>query len=111
MRRMMDKTFRRYGTPAQVCHDSEVVPVRIFFQASTSKSWQNMEPVMGPLGRVPGGQFLYIGPAEVEIERGDTVMVGEKSYLLRRAEAVRDASGVVYRWGLCVERGGAEKWR
>lgn len=111
MRRMMDKTLRRYGIAAQVCHDGNVERVRIFFQASTSKSWQNMEPVMGPLGRVPGGQFLYIGPAGVEISREDTVTVGGKSYLLRRAEAVRDSSGVAFHWGLCVEKGGAEEWK
>ena len=60
MRRMMDKVLQRYGIQAQVEHEGRTEAVRIFFQPSTSKSWQNMEPVMGPLGKVPGGQYLYI---------------------------------------------------
>ena len=110
MRRMMDKVLRRYGIEAQVERDDIREAVRIFFQPSTSKSWQNMEPVMGPLGRVPGGQFLYIGPAGTEIRPGDRVTVAGKGYILRRAEAVLDKNGPVYRWGLCVEKGGEDTW-
>lgn len=107
---MMDKVLQRYGIQAQVEHEGRTEAVRIFFQPSTSKSWQNMEPVMGPLGKVPGGQYLYIGPAWLEIQPGDRVTVGERSYLLRRAEAVADGTGPVYRWGLCVRKGGDDVW-
>ena len=105
---MMDKALRRYGVKARLIQGIRETPVRIFFQPSISKSWQNMEPVMGPLGRIPGGQFLYIGPAEPEVRAGDRVMVGGKTYILRRAEAILDGHGPVYRWGLCVEKGGSE---
>lgn len=107
---MMDKILQRYGIEAQVEHEGSTETVRIFFQPSTSKSWQNMEPVMGPLGKIPGGQFLYIGPARLVIQPGDWVTVGEKGYILRRAEVVMDRSGPVYRWGLCVEKGGDDIW-
>ena len=107
---MMDKVFRRYGVEAKVAHGGTEETVRIFFQPSTSKSWQNMEPLMNPLGKGPGGQFLYIGPAEVEIRSGDQVTVAGKSYILRRAEAILDADGPVYRWGLCVEKGRDDVW-
>lgn len=107
---MMDKAFLRYGIEALVAHGVTEEKTRIFFQPSISKSWQNMEPEMGPLGKVPGGQFLYIGPAGVEVRAGDRVTVAGKGYIFRRAEAVLDASGPVYRWGLCVEKGGDDVW-
>ena len=107
---MMDKVLQRYGVDARVEHEGGEETVRIFFQPSTSKSWQNMEPIRSPLGKIPGGQYLYIGPAGVEIRSGDRVTVAGKSYILRRAEVIMDASGPVYCWGLCVEKGGDDAW-
>ena len=106
MRRMIDKILGYYGVPATVRGNS----VKIFFQPSGSKSWQSMEPIVGPLGRLPGGQYLYIGPAQQEIGVDDKVCVGGSEYLVRRAEAYQDGSGPVYRWALCVKKGGAEEW-
>lgn len=107
---MMDRILQRYGTVARVEHEGQEEKVRIFFQPSTSKSWQNMEPVRSPLGKLPGGQYLYIGPAGVEIHPGDRVALGQKEYILRRAEVIQDRSGPVYRWGLCVEKGRDDAW-
>lgn len=107
---MMDKALRRYGVKAKVIQGVREMPVRIFFQPNTSKSRQNMKPVRGPLGQVPGGQYLYIGPAEPEVRAGDRVNVEGKTYILRRVEAILDGKGPVYRWGLCVEKGGDDQW-
>lgn len=106
MRQMIGKILNCYGTPAVVGGKT----VRIFFQPSKSKSWQSMEPVVGPLGQIPGGQYLYIGPAEQRIAEGQTVTVAGENYLFRRCEAYRDADGPVYWWGLCVRKGGEDTW-
>ena len=64
MRRMIGKILRIYGVPAMVTHGEVVSQVKVFFQPSASKSWDSMNPIVGPLGQLPGGQYLYIGPAE-----------------------------------------------
>ena len=106
MRRMIGKILKCYGVSAT----GEGHPVRIFFQPSGSKSWQSMDPIVTPLGRIPGGQYLYIGPAEQEVRLEDTVVVGTGEYVVRRAEAYEDDQGPVYWWALCVKKGGADTW-
>lgn len=110
MRQMMDKILRKYGIPAVVVHQEEEKQVRIFFQPSRSRTWQSMEPVVSPLGQIPSGQYLYIGPAEQEIAQEDEVRVAGEVYILRRAEVYRDWNGPVYHWGLCVQKGGEDNW-
>ena len=110
MRRMISKILRYYGVPAVLVHEGERVELRIFFQPSMSKSWDSMDPIVGPLGQLPGGQYLYIGPAEQEISQGDEVTVGGNAYILRRVEKYLDRDGPVYRWALCVRKGGEDKW-
>lgn len=110
MRQMIGKILQCYGVPATVIHKGVSSKVRIFFQPSTSKSWDSMNPIVGPLGQLPGGQYLYIGPAEQEITEWDQVDVGGSSYILRRCEAYRDGDGPVYWWGLCARKGGEDTW-
>lgn len=110
MRRMISKILRCYGVPAVVTHGGTAAQVSIFFQPSKSKSWDSMNSIVGPLGQLPGGQYLYIGPAEQEISEGDQVEVDGNGYILRRCEAYRDSDGPVYWWGLCVRKGGEDKW-
>ena len=76
MKRMIDQILRQYGVSAEVEHEGKVVRLRIFFQPSMSKSWDSMNPIVTPLGQLPGGQYLYIGPADQPIGQGDQVTVG-----------------------------------
>ena len=110
MRQMISKILRYYGVPAVLEHEGERVELRIFFQPSMSKSWDSMDPIVGPLGQLPGGQYHYIGPAEQEISQGDQVSVGENDYMLRRVETYLDHNGPIYRWALCVRKGGEDTW-
>lgn len=110
MRRMIEKILNCYGTAATVCHNGEEGTVRCFFQPSTSKSWQAMDPMVTPLGQIPGGQYLYIGPAGQAVAAGDTMTVADCRYLVRRAEAYRDRNEIVYWWALCAKKGGDDTW-
>ena len=110
MRRMVDKILHSYGSVSRLCRGPPVRTGRGFFQPVRSKSWQYLEGNYSPLGEVPRGQYVYIGPAEPEAQAGDTLQVAGKDYWLRRAELIHDREGAVYCWGMCVEKGGEDAW-
>lgn len=110
MQQMVAKILNTYGAAVRLRHGETDYDIRAFFQPVRSKSWQYLEGNYSPLGEVPRGQYVYIGPVEPRAVTGDTVTVGDKSYWLRRSELVHDANGPVYCWGLCVEKGGEDTW-
>ena len=110
MRQMIDKILNAYGSAVTLHRQDVVFSIRVFFQPVRSKSWQYLEGNYSPLGEIPRGQYVYIGPVEPLASAGDTLTVGEKSYWLRRSELIRDANGPVYCWGMCVEKGGEDNW-
>ena len=110
MRRMIDRALKRYGVAAVLEHEGKNIPLRTFFQPSMSKSWGSMNPIVTPLGQLPGGQYLYIGPAEQPISQGDVVQVSTGSYVIRRPETYLDRNGPVYQWALCVRKGSDQPW-
>lgn len=110
MRRMVDKILKQYGSAVSLHKSDGTYEVRGFFQPVRSKSWQYLEGDYSPLGEIPRGQYVYIGPAEPGAEAGDTVTVGGKAYWIRRCEQILDGKGPVYCWGMCVEKGGEDTW-
>lgn len=110
MRRMVEKIFQCHGRRMRAVHDGGALTVRGFFQAVTGKG-QNMARLsVGPLGTEGMGQFVYFGPVEPELEEGDELTVDGKEYILRRCEVIDGTNGPVYRWAICVEKGGVEAW-
>ena len=108
MQQMIGKILATYGV--SITRKEEGVTYRGFFQPVRSKSWQYLEGNYSPLGEIPRGQYVYIGPVEPLAEAGDTLVIDDKAYWLRRTELVRDSEGPVYCWGLCVEKGGEDHW-
>lgn len=106
MERMVKRILARWGTELTLVRGDDAFPVHGLLQHSRSKSLQNLRSTYSPLGQIPGGQYVYIGPARPEAAAGDTLICGDKAYVLRRAEPVRFRSRTVYCWGLCVEKGG-----
>ena len=84
--------------------------VRGFFRAVNSKSWQSMESEVSLLGEITRGQYAYIGPVDVIVREGDTLLLGGKSYLFRRVEPYYYGNQAIYCWGLCVEKGVNDTW-
>ena len=109
MQQMIGKILNTYGVSV-TWKKEEPVTYRGFFQPVRSKSWQYLEGNYSPLGEVPRGQYVYIGPVEPAAEAGDTLTVDGQDYWLRRTELVRDGNGPVYCWGMCVEKGGEDTW-
>ena len=107
---MVSNLLRQYGTAMTLSGPEGTREVRGFFQPVRSKSWQSMVNLATPLGEVFRGQYVYIGPAEVNVSEGNLVTLGEKSYFLRRVEKYYYADEAIYTWGLCVEKGVNDTW-
>lgn len=110
MRSMVEKIMSRYGTDMTIVSGSESKTVRGFFRAVNSKSWQSIESEATMLGEITRGQYVYMGPVGVTVKEGDTLLLGERSYLLRRVEPYYYGNQAVYQWGLCVEKGVNDTW-
>ena len=110
MRRSIESVLRGQGTDMILTSGGVEKTVRGFFRAVNSKSWQSMESEATLLGEITRGQYAYIGPADGGAKEGDTLTIGEKSYLFRRAELYYYGNQAVYQWGLCVEKGVNDTW-
>ena len=104
----MERILQRYGTALTLCRGDRRWAIRAFFQPVRSKSWEASDSEYSPLGEIPRGRYVYIGPTEPAAAAGDTVLVEGKSYLMRRSELIRGPKGPAYCWGLCLEKGGEE---
>lgn len=110
MRRMVEKILETYGTSATLQQGENTHELRAFFQPVRSKSWQYLEGNYSPLGEIPRGQYVYLGPVSPKADAGDTLLVAGKAYWLRRTELVYVGNDPVYCWGMCVEKGGEDTW-
>ena len=110
MKAMAESVMAKYGTDMTVVSGEEVKAVRGFFRAVNSKSWQSMESEVSLLGEITRGQYAYIGPADGGAKEGDTLSLGDRTYLLRRVEYYYFGNQPIYQWGLCVEKGVNDTW-
>ena len=110
MRQTVEKVFARHGTDLTIVSGLESRTVRGFFRAVNSKSWQSMESEASLLGEITRGQYVYMGPAGAAVKEGDTLLLGDRSYLFRRTELYYYGNQPVYQWGLCVEKGVNDTW-
>lgn len=110
MKNMVSKLIGQYGTDMTLTSGGTSMTVRAFFRAVNSKSWQSMESEATLLGEITRGQYAYIGPVDVSVREGDTLNLGEKTYLFRRVEPYYYGNQAIYNWGLCVEKGVNDTW-
>ena len=110
MRRTVEKTMAQYGTDLTIVSGGESKTVRGFFRAVNSKSWQSMESEASWLSEITRGQYVYMGPVSGNVKEGDTLLLGESAYLVRRTELYYYGNQAVYQWGLCVEKGVNDTW-
>ena len=110
MRKTIENVLRKYGTDMCLVHAQTETTVRGFFRAVNSQSWQSIENEATPLGEFSRGQYAYIGPADGGAKEGDTLSLGDRTYLLRRVEYYYFGNQPIYQWGLCVEKGVNDTW-
>ena len=107
---MIETVLRDYGTDLRLTSGDTERVLRGFLRAVNSKSWQSMESEATLLGEITRGQYSYIGPADGGVKEGDTLSLGDRSYLLRRVEYYYFGNQPIYQWGLCVEKGVNDTW-
>ena len=110
MRQTVDKIMAQYGTDVTIVSNGVQKTARGFFRAVNSKSWQSIESQATMLGEITRGQYVYMGPVGVAVQEGDTLLLGQRSYLIRRVEPYYYGNQAVYLWGLCVEKGVNDTW-
>ena len=110
MRGLIEGIIEGYGSTVTAVYGEGPVSYRAFLQPVTSKSWQNMEKVFGPLGEIPRGQYLYLGPSEQDVLDAEFLRCGGTDYLVRRAEPIAVGDEILYVWGLCVRKGADDPW-
>ena len=110
MREIIEGIIAHYGSTVTAVQGTSSQSFRAFLQLVTSKSWQNMERVFGPLGEIPRGQYLYLGPADRDVAAADLLRCGGTDYIVRRAEPILVGDEPLYLWGLCVRKGADDPW-
>ncbi len=105
MELVLERIMEKYGTDILWQHSGQEEALRGFLQSVTSRSWQRLLREMTPLGEVPTGLYVYIGPASRDVQSGDGLQVGQRQYLVRRTELLYDHQGPAYLWALCVRKG------
>lgn len=109
MEELIGRIISKYGTAMEVRKDGRWVAIRAFLQPVTTKAKQNMQKEVSPLGEIPGGQYVFIGPADAVAENDTLRLAGEK-YLVRRLDRVYYGDRAVYSWGLCSRKGEEDTW-
>lgn len=110
MRAQVEMLLSRYGMDMTVDGKGGSRIVRGFFRAVHSQSWQRAEVAAGPLGEVPRGQYVYLGPVSAKVKEGDTVRFKEENYVLRRVETYYFGNAPIYQWALAVREGEERQW-
>jgi hypothetical protein len=110
MKRLLNQVMGRWGSTVTLQRGGQEISYKAFLQETGSRNWQNMEKVFTPLGEVPRGQYLYLGPAEPKLQVEDVLLLDDRIFAVRRAETVYYADAPIYCWGLCVEKGGKDTW-
>ena len=110
MLRAIQKMIRRYGCAMVLCNSKGEHPIRAFLQETRSKSLDSIRRETAPLGEIPKGTYVYIGPADPAAQPGDTLQFQGKTYEFRRAELICARDSELYCWGLCVRKGSEGIW-
>ena len=94
MKALIESILQGYGSLVTVRDGQSARTFRALVQPVTEKGWASTRKLIESLGRVPKGQYVYIGPAEMEIKQGQTVEVRRR----------RMSSGAARRWRWAMRR-------
>lgn len=110
MKTMIDRILAQYGNEMTVTHGKDIQTVRAFLQPVTEKSWSELRKTVQQLGQIPAERYVYIGPAEAAVCDGDTVCLGERTFLVCRSEQLSVRGQALYVWALLRQREAADAW-
>ena len=110
MKALIQSILTGYGSLVTIRDGESTRTFRAFIQPVTEKGWQNTRKIIASLGQVPKGQYVYIGPAEMELLEGQMLEARWQKYLVRRCEKVFLGEEAMYTWALLTKVGGADPW-
>lgn len=110
MKTLIESILQGYGSLVTVTEGESRRTYRALVRPVTEKGWQSTRKLIASLGRIPKGQYVYIGPAETELKEGQSVEVRQEQYIVRRRETMYLADEAVYEWALLTKAGGADPW-
>ena len=70
MKTLMESILQGYGSLVTVREGESARTFRALVQPVTEKGWQATRKVIETLGKIQKGQYVYIGPADVELRAG-----------------------------------------
>jgi hypothetical protein len=109
MEELIGRILEKYGTPMEVLQQGKWLPLRAFLQPSHTKNRQDMRREVTPIGCIPGGQYVFIGPVG-KVAEGDTLRMSGSYYVVQRLDTLHYGADAVYSWGLCSRGGEADTW-
>ena len=108
MKRSFERIIRFYGCQVTLEGPKGTKTLRAFLRPVTSRSLHNLRREMDELGMVPGGQYVFIGPADCGLEEAELVLSAGKRYAPRRVERLLIGEEAVCVWGLLAGEGGED---
>lgn len=109
MRRSIERMISVNGVEAELHTAQGTYSQRVLLQLIASKSWQNMERMVPSGGELLRGQYLLLCSCHIPVQAADTVVVGNRTFIIRRVEPIRYRNRDLFYWGLCVEGGVLEE--
>lgn len=110
MRRTVERIMASHGREITTLCGGVKTVVRGFLQPVTGKAERLAKVEQGPLGRESRAQFIYIGPAEPQLQAGDCLAAEGKTYHVRSGQILWIGDEAIYCWAMCTEKGGDDSW-
>ena len=108
MRNTIERLFRLYGAETVLTLPAGEKTVRAVVRPVPGKSLEHGRIRFDELGVLPGGLYLFLGPADCGLREAETVEFRGEIYLPRRAETLTLGERPCYVWGLLTKGGTAD---
>lgn len=105
MEREFARVLARYGQRVRVYtkDDPEGVVLRAFVQPMREKGTEQSVP--SPLGLVMQDRFVYLGPADRELDENSRVELDGTCFAVRAAHPIRVGGSTTHWWAVLTRRG------
>lgn len=110
MKTLVSAIMQGYGSLVTLTDGEGSRMYRAFIGPVTGKGWEATRKLFGSLGEVRKGQYIYIGPADVPLSEGQSLLVRQEAYQVRRCETVFLRDEAVYVWAALVKTEGDGAW-
>ena len=108
MRKTIGRLLRLYGADAVLKGPDGEKTIRAVVRPVPSKSLEHSRIRFDELGVLPGGLYLFLGPADCGLREAESLEFQGETYLPRRAETLLLGEKPCYVWGLLTTGGAAD---